>query len=301
MASPPLADAPAAGVVVGHVAALWRYPLKSMLGERLERLEVDLRGVVGDRGYALWDAEARRVASAKNPRRWADLLAYRARYLAEPRSGAPLPPLEVEGPLDGPEAPATTLRSDDPALVERLSQRLGRAVSLLDQPPVGASLDQYWPPVEGRDFQNVTNELVLPAGTFFDACPIHALSTATLAELRRLAPGLDFAVERFRPNLLIEPSGGSGFVEEGWAGGVLAIGEHLRLRVDGGCPRCVITTLPQGDLPEDLEILRATARHNRVTAGVRLSVLAGGPLAVGDAVRWLPSEGAGQDAPPTAD
>ena len=146
--------------------------------------------------------------------------------------------------------------------------------------------DQYWPEVEGRAFQNVTNALVLPEGTFFDACPIHALSTATLAELRRLAPGLDFAVERFRPNLLIEPSGGSGFVEEAWSGGVLAIGERLRLHVDGGCPRCVITTLAQGNLPDDLEILRATARHNRVTAGIRLSVLEPGPLAVGDAVRW---------------
>jgi len=49
----------------------------------------------------------------------------------------------------------------------------------------------------------------------------------------------------------------------------------------------VITTLAQGDLPQTLEILRATARHNRVTAGIRLSVLAGGPLAVGDPVRWL--------------
>ena len=286
MASPSLAEAPTAGTVVGHVAALWRYPLKSMLGERLERLEVEARGVVGDRGYALWDPVLQRVASAKNPRLWGDLLAYRARYTAEPRAGEPLPPLEVEGPFDGPEAPSTTLRSDDPALAERLSQRLARAVTLLDQPPSGASLDQYWPEVQGRDFQNVTNELVLPAGTFFDACPVHAISTATLAELQRLAPGLDFAVERFRPNLLIEPSGGSGFVEEGWAGGVLAIGESLRLLVDGGCPRCVITTLAQGELPETLEILRATARHNRVTAGIRLSVLTGGPLAVGDPVRW---------------
>ena len=65
--------------LVGHVQALWRYPVKSMLGEQLQRLEVDKGGVVGDRGYALWDPLAQRVASAKNPRRWADLLAYRAR------------------------------------------------------------------------------------------------------------------------------------------------------------------------------------------------------------------------------
>ncbi|MFN7900696.1 MAG: MOSC domain-containing protein [Synechococcaceae cyanobacterium] len=289
MALPPLVEAPTGGKLVGHVVGLWRYPLKSMLGERLERLEVDRRGVVGDRGYALWDGAGKRVASAKNPRLWAELLAYSARYLAEPRSGEPLPPLLVEGPFDGPEAEASGLRSDDPALVEHFSQRLGRAVTLLDQAPAQASLDQYWPPVEGRDFQNITNELVLHSGTFFDSCSVHALSTATLAELRRLAPGLDFAVERFRPNLLIEPSGVvGGFVEEGWEGGLLGIGESLRLRVDSGCPRCVVTTLAQGELKEDLEILRACARYNRVTAGLRLSVLKPGPLAVGDPVRWCP-------------
>ena len=173
--------------LVGHVQALWRYPVKSMLGERLQQLEVDRRGVVGDRAYALWDPQALRVASAKSPR---------------------------------------------------------RSVTLLDQAPAGASLDQYWPQVEGRAFQDVTNELMLPQGTFFDACPIHAISTATLA-----------------------------------------IGDNLVLRVDGGCPRCVITTLAQGSLPESLEILRATARHNQVTAGIRLSVVQPGPLAVGDPVR----------------
>lgn len=272
--------------LVGHVQALWRYPVKSMLGERLQQLEVDRRGVVGDRAYALWDPQAQRVASAKNPRRWAELLAYRARYLGEPRSGEPLPPVEVHGPLDGAAAPPTSLRSNDPALVERLAERLGRSVTLLDQAPVGASLDQYWPQVEGRAFQDVTNELVLPQGTFFDACPIHAISTATLAALRRLEPELDFAVERFRPNLLIEPTAAvEDFVEERWEGGTLAIGEYLELRVDGGCPRCVITTLAQGTLPESLEILRATARHNQVTAGIRLSVVKPGPLAVGDPVR----------------
>jgi uncharacterized protein YcbX len=279
------------GLVVGHLAALWRYPVKSMLGERPQRLEVDGRGIVGDRAYALWDAAAQRVASAKNPRPWAALLAFRASYQAEPLPGEPLPPVRVEGPFDGPEAPPTCLNSNDPTLAEQLSRRLGRAVSLLDQPPAGASLDQYWPPVEGREFQDVTKALTLPAGTFFDASQLHAISTATLQELRRREPSLDFAVERFRPNLLIETSDGAcGFVEEGWIGGVLAIGPRLRLRVEGGCPRCVITTLAQGDLPEELEILRATARHNRVTAGIRLSVIQPGPLALGDAVRLWPCE-----------
>jgi uncharacterized protein YcbX len=117
--------------------------------------------------------------------------------------------------------------------------------------------------VEGRAYQNVVNELVLPEGTFFDACPVHAISTATLAQLRRLEPSLDFAVERFRPNLLIEPEAGAeGFVEEAWAG-------H---------------TLPQGDLPEAMGILRATARHNQVVAGIRLAVARPGRVALGEAV-----------------
>jgi uncharacterized protein YcbX len=288
---PPTADileAPAS-TLVGQVRDLWRYPIKSMLGERRERLEVEERGVVGDRGYALWDRQARRVASAKNPRRWADLLRYSARYLSEPRPGEPLPAVAVTGPFAGPDAPEETLHGDDPALAHRLSERLGREVTLLDQPPPGASLDHYWPPVEGRERWDATDELVLPAGTFFDSCPLHALSTATLAELRRLEPALDFAVERFRPNLLIDTGTATGFLEERWLGAVLAIGDQVRLRVDHDCPRCVITTLAQGDLPENLEILRATARHNRVVAGIRLSVLTPGPMAVGDPVRCLPA------------
>jgi uncharacterized protein YcbX len=280
------ATAASTALRVGQVRGLWRYPVKSMLGEPLQRLEVEPRGVVGDRGYALWDRQARRVASAKHPRRWADLLRFRARYLAEPRAGEPLPVVAVHGPFAGAAAPAATLRGDDPALVASLSRCLGRTVSLLDQPPAGASLDHYWPVVEGRELQDATDELVLPEGTFFDSCPIHALSTATLAELQRLEPGLDFAVERFRPNLLIDTGEARGFVEDGWLGGELAIGATLRLRVDSVCPRCVITTLAQGDLPEDLEILRATARLNNVVAGSRLSVLSPGPLAVGDPVWW---------------
>ncbi len=269
--------------VVGRVETLWRYPVKSMLGERPAQVAVTERGIWGDRAYALWDHRSGRVASAKNPLLWKALLGYRATFTVPPQSGAPLPPVAISPPGgDGP------LLSGDPGLADTLSAQLGRRVSLLDQPPSGASLDQYWPDVKEREFQDVVNELVLPSGTFFDACPIHAMTTATLERLRQLEPQLDFAVERFRPNLLIRPAEAVvGFVEEDWIGHTLRLGDSLELRVQDGCPRCVVTTLAQGDLPQDIEILRATARHNKVVAGIRLTVLSPGPVALGDAVTLL--------------
>ena len=278
------------GLLVGHVQALWRYPVKSMLGESLDQLAIEQRGVVGDRGYALWDVATSKVASAKNPQRWADLLRFRASYLAQPVSGEDLPPVAVQGPFPGGLGSQQTLRSDESALEQLLSNHFGRHVQLLDQPPEAACLEHYWPPVEGREFQDLTNDLQLPTGTFFDACPIHALTNSTLNHYRKLEPHLDFAVERFRPNLLIKTDHSSlGFVEESWVGGVLAIGDQVRLRVDGDCPRCVITTLPQGDLSSEMEILRATARHNNVVAGIRLSVLETGTVVVGDPLVWWPA------------
>ncbi|WP_159818017.1 MOSC domain-containing protein [Cyanobium sp. Copco_Reservoir_LC18] len=272
--------------LVGTVQTLWRYPVKSMLGDSPSQLAVDPRGIRGDRAYALWDHASGRVASAKNPRLWQGLLGYRARFREEPTPVAPLPPVLIAPREDDGSAGLCSGEDDVDAF---FSELFGRRVSLLDTPPQGASLDQYWPPVEERAFQDVTNALELPEGTFFDACPIHAITTATLERLRQLEPQLDFAVERFRPNLLIAtPPESTGFVEEGWSGSCLQIGEQLVLRVDGGCPRCVVTTLAQGALEENLEILRATARHNGVVAGIRLSVVTPGPMAVGDPVRLLP-------------
>ena len=271
--------------LVGHVKRLWRYPIKSMLGESPGRLIIGPSGVVGDRGYALWDRSTARVASAKNPRFWKQLLAFTAEYTCEPVAGEPLPTVSVTGPMAGVDEPAQTRCTDDPSLMALLSTTFGRDISLLDFAPPGASLDQYWPDVPERDFQNVTTELKMPEGTFFDACSIHAISTATLEALKQREPDLDFAVERFRPNLLIEPTQGKdGFVEEGWVGGLLTIGEQLQLHVDGGCPRCVVTTLAQGNLPEEMGILRATAQHNKVTAGIRLSVVTSGAVEIGDPV-----------------
>jgi len=59
----------------GSVASLWRYPVKSMLGEELTAIDVTERGLLGDRAYALVDSADGKAATAKNPKKWPTLFA----------------------------------------------------------------------------------------------------------------------------------------------------------------------------------------------------------------------------------
>ena len=81
---------------VGTIRALWRFPVKSMLGEELDAVDLSEGGVVGDRAYALVDRETGKVASAKHPKLWPDLLACRAAFVEPPRPGDELPPVRIE-------------------------------------------------------------------------------------------------------------------------------------------------------------------------------------------------------------
>ena len=81
---------------VGTIEALWRFPVKSMLGEELEAVDLGEGGIVGDRVYAIQDRETGKVASAKHPKLWPDLLGCRAAFVEPPRSGDELPPAQIE-------------------------------------------------------------------------------------------------------------------------------------------------------------------------------------------------------------
>lgn len=267
--------------LVGKVTSLWRYPVKSMLGERLDTVEVTPTGLLGDRSYALWDIQTQRIASAKNPKKWAKLLEFQATFIESPQPQAAMPPVRFALP-DGNDA-----NSDDDKIDNILSQLLGRDVELLRAVPETPSLDQYWPDLEGAANRDTITQLLMPAGTFFDSCPIHALTTATLARLQHLYPEGQFEPARFRPNILIEPiAAESTFVENDWVGSQMTIGDAVCLRVDTACPRCVVTTVAQSDLPTDLNILRTTAQHNNSIAGIRASVLRSGSIRCGDPI-WL--------------
>ncbi|MBD2019108.1 MOSC domain-containing protein, partial [Leptolyngbya sp. FACHB-36] len=110
-------------------------------------------------------------------------------------------------------------------------------------------------------------------------------TTATLNQLQSIAPASRFETRRFRPNLVIQPANGAtGFVENEWVGRTLAIGDEVRLKIDTLCPRCVMTTLAQSELPNDLEILRTAMQHNGGNIGVYASVVQDGTIRRGDAV-----------------
>src|SRR5207253_8700805 len=116
------------------------------------------------------------------------------------------------------------------------------------------------------------------------------LSTTTIDVLRAAYPEGRFEVRRFRPNIVLQtPSKREDFIENGWADGALAIGSQLCLNVTGPCPRCVMTTLPQGDLPQDLGILKTAVRHNKGAVGAYPSVTKVGSTRRGDSVIFEPA------------
>lgn len=265
---------------LGSVVSLWRYPVKSMMGEELNRSDVTNRGLLGDRAYALVDPLNGKVVSAKNPRKWPNLFDFRAAFPEPPRAGEPLPPLRITLP-DG-----TMLGSDDSDCEQKVSGVLGREVTLESSARETQSLEEYWPDMEGLDYRETVTDEAMRAGTFFDLAVIHVLTTATIDRLRELYPQGRFEVRRFRPNLVIEPSSDeTDFVENGWIGRTIAIGDEVRMKITQPCSRCVMTTLPQGDLPKDPGILRTAAQHNNVHVGVYASVLGGGSIRRGDEVR----------------
>lgn len=163
--------------------------------------------------------------------------------------------------------------------------------------------EEYWPDMDGLEQRDKVTDENMPPRTFFDIAVIHITTTSTISRLRELYPEGRFEVRRFRPNIVIESSSlaaaskgeedgeknkKEGFIENSWVGKRITIGEDsVVLKINVPCTRCVMITLPQGDLPNDLGILRTVAVYNQVTAGVYASVHRDGDGTIhrGDLVR----------------
>jgi uncharacterized protein YcbX len=265
---------------LGSVISLWRYPVKSMMGEELEVTEVTECGLLGDRAYAVVDRVDGKTATAKNPRKWPRLLDFGATFVKPPRPGAEVPPVRIAFP-DG-----NTVENTRRDLDQILSKALNREVTVRAAHRGVVTAEEYWPDMEGLEHRDTVTDFPLPEGTFFDVAMVHLLTTATLDRLGELYPQGRFETQRFRPNIVVQlASGEKGFAENAWVGHTLAIGTAVRLSVASPCGRCVMTTLAQGNLPSDPGILRTAAQHNHVNVGVYAAVMRGGGIRRGDKVR----------------
>ena len=270
-------------VNVGSVAALWRYPVKSMMGEELNSSQVTDRGLAGDRQFAVVDRTTGKVGGAKNPRKWGSFFDFRAAYAEPVRAGAAMPPVRIT--LPGGNG-VTTGQGD---LEQILSRAFGREVTVEEassgDKTQAATAEEYWPDMAGLDYRDTVTDFDMPPGTFFDIAVVHLLTTATIDRLRALYPQGRFEARRFRPNIVVPTSGeDQGFAENAWVGRTVTIGSEVRLAITEPCPRCVMITLPQGDLLKDSGILRTAAQHNGVNAGVYASARHGGTVRRGNTV-----------------
>jgi uncharacterized protein YcbX len=294
---------------VGHVAALWRYPVKSLGGEALDRAEFGPRGVLGDRLWAVRDVERDITATA---RRVPALLTATARYcapLAADAGPGRVPDVEITFP-DG-----TVLRSDDPEVHAKLSELAGREMRLTALPPVSdtslhrlgashpdnspiASMRSDFGIADGGTLPNLSmmriSDLMLlsrystPPGMFVDLAPVHVMTETSLATIGAELDGSEVDVRRFRPNVLLSlDDPGDGLPESQWTGGHLTLGDTV-LEVTMPTVRCVVPSRAQPGLEVDRRITRAVAERADRCLGSYCWVDSGGRVGVGDEVALRP-------------
>jgi uncharacterized protein YcbX len=277
------------------VNALYRYPVKSMAGARLESLTLGPRGVPGDRAWAVRDEERGGIRGGK---RFPELMQCAARYETEPPAGGSAP-ARITLP-DGKE-----LSIDEPAAPDALSTLIGSPVTVwpllppdrLDHyrrgAPVLDDMEAEFRRMFGRTddeplpdlskFPEFLMEFESPPGTYFDAFPLLIMTTESLQHLNDAAPDHRFDVSRFRPNLLIEAGSDAPYPERDWSGRNFRIGTaEVEIAMD--CPRCVMTTHGHGALPKDPGIMRSLVRLADGDLGVYANVITPGEVRVGDSL-----------------
>ncbi|KPJ96416.1 MAG: hypothetical protein AMJ53_00765 [Gammaproteobacteria bacterium SG8_11] len=293
-------------MIVGTINALWRFPVKSFKGEKLNQAAFNKQGVLGDRAYALIDKETGKVVSAKSVKLFPDLLNCSADYTQPLQNGQEIPPVQIT------LGDGTTVSSDSEKVDQILSSYFGRDVTLARVAPDNYTIDQYYPDIENLDpaghrntsvqqklgsalFKEVGVESPIPPESFMDVFPVSVMTTSTLEHLHQLRPETNFDMRRFRMNMIIKTEN-SGFVENLWIGNTLKIGNSVQLLVTSPDPRCVMTTLPQDEIPKDINVLRTLVEHNRLDimgagkfpcAGVYAVIAAGGLVEINDTVELV--------------
>ena len=287
---------------VGRITSIWRYPVKSMAGERLSSADIGELGLHADRTWAVRDVESDATTNAK---RLPGLLMCTARYAATPpkEAGPGNAPEVIIGLPDGRE-----FSSADPAVHRELSDFVDRDVRLFPLPAL-SERDKYRAPMATKaDLRTIfglgpdeplpdlsmfpvkklaeITRYATPIGSYVDAYPVHLLTEQSLRAMSALAPGSEFDVRRFRPTILIDSTGADGTdqPELAWCGGVVQ-GPQIAFIPLIPTVRCVMPSHEQPGLPRDPAVTRTIAAHSRRCLGVYGNVLSPGRITEGDTLR----------------
>jgi len=292
--------------MIGKIDSLWRFPVKSFQGEKIDRVVLGKHSILGDRAFALVDKETGKVVSAKSVKLFPDLLMSSASYVKPPVKGKELPPVQIT------LADGTVTSSDSEDVNRVLCDYFGRDVKLARTAPEDFTIDQYHPDVENVDpmgnrdvtkeqklgsalFKSMGVDSPIPEGSFMDVFPLSVITTSTLEAMQELRPETNFDVRRFRMNIVVktpEP----GFVENSWVEKSIRIGAQVSMIITMPDPRCVMTTLAQDGIPKDNHVLRTLAEHNRLDimgsgkypcAGVYGAIISSGEIRVDDELQFV--------------
>lgn len=287
---------------LGTLREIWRYPVKSMGGETVNSTLLKPKGLAGDRCWSVLDGDSGDIRSAK---RWPDLLNFRAALCAGedlPDSGfdADVPDVEIHCPG------GVIVHGRDTAAAQQLSAQMHRSVGL--SPLVDPTNMEHYRPSQPLSWDTIVSDMDLqpgeplpvsfsspdevvkalstfstPPGTYVDAYPLHLLTTNTLDYLRQEG-GVDTAVQRFRPNLLIEPAQClPELTENGWLDCHVQLGE-VTLHIHSRTVRCSMPAREQGwcGIAKEPRMGRVMRDLCDRYVGVNVMVTRGGRVSVGD-------------------
>lgn len=241
---------------IGNIKEIWRYPIKSVGGEELDAVYVDENGIWGDRIFAFKENKTDLIVSAKHPKKWGKLIECKASYANNKLS--------------------FTLRNDAKKIltnneIEAAVRSLcAHEVSLVKQSRINETREADRSPLGelGTVINKETLATASKEGHFFDYAPLHIITTATIKQFEKLYPQGNFNVKRFRPNIVIDTKDQIGFIENDWIGKTICIGNKLNIKIIEPCPRCVMTTIEQGSIQKDLNILRTIVGYNTFSSSI---------------------------------
>ncbi len=232
----------------GTVAEIWRYPVKSMRGERIDRAEFRWTGIAGDRQFAFLRADDRSRFPWLTGRVLPELVLYRACF---------------DDPEDPRNSPVSVIAPD--------GQSFG-----------------FWDPALAQGLGDIAGEPALPMRLgrgAFDQHPVSVVTTATLRRLSSIA-GSYIDPRRFRINIVIEETE-TAPPENDWVGRTLGFGHEAKapaLRIDEAAERCVMVTIDPETGKRDPGVMRLVAQNFANRIGLYCAPVALGRISVGDPV-----------------